>query len=122
MDIKLTKELLYAVALIIAATIYFALTMAATVKTTKRSVSPEKPRCRRIQNIPLEVTRDSLETDLKKHLSVYGPECYLTLARSHSTQTATINSLEFANGFPYPVDETFLGITPIFDSDKASVE
>ncbi|KAM0308543.1 hypothetical protein ACHAO8_009909 [Botrytis cinerea] len=122
MDIKLTKELLYAVALIIAATIYFALTMAATVKTTKRSVPPEKPRCRRIQNIPLEVSRDSLETDLKKHLSVYGPECYLTLARSHSTQTATINSLKFANGFPYPIDETFLGITPIFDSDKASVD
>lgn len=122
MDIKLTKELLYAVALIIAATIYFAFTMAATAKTTKRNVPPEKPRCRRIQNIPLEVTRDSLETELKKHLSVYEPECYLTLARSHSTQTATMNSLEFASGLPYPIDKTFLGITPIHDGQKASVE
>ncbi|TEY32596.1 hypothetical protein BOTCAL_0717g00020 [Botryotinia calthae] len=121
MDINPTKELLYTVALVIIATIYFAFTMTTTVKTTKRNVSLEKPRCRRIQNIPLEVTRNSLETDLKKHLPAYGPECYLTLARSYSTQTATINCLKFANGFPYPIDETFLGITPIFDSDNESV-
>ncbi|TEY22763.1 hypothetical protein BOTCAL_1543g00010 [Botryotinia calthae] len=65
MDIKPTKELLYTIAVVIVTIVYFAFTMAPTAKTTKINPSPEKPRCLRILEIPLDVTRRNLEADLK---------------------------------------------------------
>jgi hypothetical protein len=131
MDTQSTKMLLYTIAVVIVAAFYFVFIMASTAKTTKITEttkatkinsSPEKPRCLRILDIPLNVTRRDLEADLKRYLPTYGPECYLTLAHSPSTLTATVNSLKFPKEFPYLVDETFIGITPIFDGDNASVE
>ncbi|KAM0168180.1 hypothetical protein ACHAPF_011256 [Botrytis cinerea] len=122
MDIKPTKELIYAVAVIVVAMLYFAFTKTPNAKITKINPPPEKPRCLRILEIPLDVTRTDLEADLKRYLPMYGPACCLTLAHSPSTLTATINTLKFPQEFHYLIDEKFTGVTPISDGDNTSVD
>lgn len=125
-------------ALIIVANIYFAFTMASTAKTTKnKEVSeakettkinprPKKLKCFRIQGIPIGKTKESLEKELRDSLPMYKPDCYLTLANSSSSKSmATLNSFENPGKFLptyYTVDDNFLGITPLFEGDNASVD
>ncbi|KAK6605703.1 ankyrin domain protein [Botrytis cinerea] len=72
MDIKPTKELIYAVAVIVVAMLYFAFTKTPNAKITKINPPPEKPRCLRILEIPLDVTRTDLEADLKSIIFIPG--------------------------------------------------
>ena len=89
---------------------------------TDQPPPPEKLRCRRIIDLPIETTKEDLEHLLKKCLP---EESYhsLTLVRSASQYCiATLMSKRIPNSFPYRIDETFFGITPVFGSEEASVE
>ena len=131
MDIKPTKELLYAMAVVIVTIIYFAFTMAPTAKTTKVieptkttkiNPLPKKLKCFRIRGLPIETTKKSLEEELMRCLPTYGSDCSITLARSSSTRLmATLNSFETPN-LSYTIDHDFLGVTPLFEGDESFVE
>ncbi|KAJ8063431.1 hypothetical protein OCU04_008650 [Sclerotinia nivalis] len=127
MDTKSTKELLYTMAFIIVAIIYFAFNiMGSTVKnkeTTKKNISPKKLKCFRIRGIPIQTTEESLEKELMEYLPIYKSDCSITLARSSSSiSMATLNSFQTLNNLLYTVDDDFLGITPLFEGNKASVD
>ncbi|KAF7915832.1 uncharacterized protein EAE98_010912 [Botrytis deweyae] len=131
MDIKPTKELLYAMAVVIVTIAYFAFTMAPTAKTTKvieptkttkMNPLPKKLKCFRIRGVPIGTTKESLEEELMKCLPTYGSGCSITLARSSSTRLmATLNSFETPN-LPYTIDHDFLGVTPLFEGDEPFVD
>ncbi|KAK6601697.1 ankyrin repeat-containing protein [Botrytis cinerea] len=131
MDIKPTKELLYAMAVVIVTIIYFAFTMAPTAKTTKVieptkttkiNPLPKKLKCFRIRGLPIETTKKSLEEELMRCLPTYGSDCSITLARSSSTRLmATLNSFETPN-LSYTIDHDFLGVTPLFEGDESFVD
>ncbi|KAM0129068.1 hypothetical protein ACHAP3_008021 [Botrytis cinerea] len=131
MDIKPTKELLYAMAVVIVTIVYFAFTMAPTAKTTKVieptkttkiNPLPKKLKCFRIRGLPIETTKKSLEEELMRCLPTYGSDCSITLARSSSTRLmATLNSFEPPN-LPYTIDHDFLGVTPLFEGDEPFVD
>ncbi|KAM0313967.1 hypothetical protein ACHAO8_005074 [Botrytis cinerea] len=131
MDIKPTKELLYAMAVVIVTIVYFAFTMAPTAKTTKVieptkttkiNPLPKKLKCFRIRGIPIETTKKSLEEELMRCLPTYGSDCSITLARSSSTRLmATLNSFETPT-LPYTIDHDFLGVTPLFEGDESFVD
>ncbi|EDN97566.1 hypothetical protein SS1G_12418 [Sclerotinia sclerotiorum 1980 UF-70] len=95
-------------------------------ETTKINPRPKKLKCFRIQGIPIGKTKESLEKELRDSLPMYKSDCYLTLANSSSSKSmATLNSFENPGKFLptyYTVDDNFLGITPLFEGDNASVE
>ncbi|PQE34078.1 Tetratricopeptide-like helical domain protein [Rutstroemia sp. NJR-2017a WRK4] len=96
-----------------------------TSKTNKTNPPLQKLKCRRIQGIPFQTTKESLIDELRKWLPAHQSHYHLTLARSSSSAfTATVNSFEIPDpeSFLYTVDETFIGITPLFDSDEASID
>ncbi|TEY28543.1 hypothetical protein BOTCAL_1016g00020 [Botryotinia calthae] len=131
MDIIPTKELLYAMAVVIVTIVYFAFTMAPTAKitkvieptkTTKINPLPKKLKCFRIRGIPIGTTKESLEEELMRCLPTYESDCSITLARSSSaTLIATLNSFETPN-LPYTIDHDFLGVTPLFEGDEPLVD
>lgn len=85
--------------------------------------TPKKLKCRRIRDIPIDVSKEDLENLLKKSLPAGQSDRKLTLARSSShASMATLNSIEIPENFLYPFDEEFLGITPLWDRNGATVE
>ncbi|SPO04568.1 related to ankyrin [Cephalotrichum gorgonifer] len=87
----------------------------------------KKEKCYRVEEIPIKTTRDELVDQLARCLP--GPDTQdaaslrLTLARSSAEYyTATLVSSERPVGLKYPIDSTFIGITPLFDADDAAVD
>ena len=81
---------------------------------------PGKPKCHRVQGIPKGTTKDELLSQLG---IPQGPDPRLTLVRSSAEYlTATLVSSKVPESLEYPVDSRFIGITPLFERDKAAVE
>lgn len=80
-------------------------------------------KCRRILEIPLATTIEDLKRQIEEYPEIEGSAHGLTLVRSSPRYCmATLNSYEIPASFPYPVDDTFLGITPFAGSKESTVE
>ena len=90
---------------------------------TNLELHQKQLKCRRILEIPLATTIEDLKRLIEEHTKIEGSAHGLTLVRSSRRYCmATLNSYEIPAGFPYPVDDNFLGITPFAGSEESTVE
>jgi hypothetical protein len=99
---------------------------------SRRPQEAAKLKCRRIRDIPITTTEESLRSQPRESLgdsTSYGPQTgegdplCLTLARSSpGYRMATITSHIYPTNTAYPVDTDFIGVTPLFESDDTDVE
>jgi hypothetical protein len=82
------------------------------------------PECYRVREIPIETTEDELLRRLECLPGVGAHDAArLTLAPwSAKYLTATLVSSVCPESLGYPVDSSFIGITPLFEGDDAAVE
>lgn len=79
-------------------------------------------RCRRIKGIPIEKTIEDLKSLLEEHLPEESHESLTLAPSSLAVCMATFKSKKFPTIGLYPVDDGFVGITPISGSEGAAIE
>jgi len=96
------------------------------MRPPKDKPSSAKPKCHRVQEIPIETTKEDLLRNLTRRLPWRAQDpvsLRLTLTPSSAKHcTATFVSSEHPKHLEYPVDSKFIGITPLFGKANAAVE
>ena len=96
----------------------------------KLSINPAKPKCYRLREIPIAISKTDLLQNLYGFLRGHGSgdpvadDLRLTLAPSsakHCMATLVLPQPP-PKDFVYRVDDELIGITPIYEGDNAVVE